>query len=433
MSLVLAGLGVLAGCDSKLQETAASQANQLRDTLVSVTETEPEQAVAVTTTEPKLSAEEVFAQASPSVGRVLSYDVQGRASSQGTGFLVSADGLMVTNEHVIEQAARITVQLPGDETPRRATIVSINRGHDLALLRVSGLREAKALLLAEQTPAVGQRVYALGNPHGLDSTFSQGIVSSVRWFEGVRVVQTTAAISPGSSGGPLLDGQGQVIGINTFQHREGQSLNFAVDVAYLRHLLPDSAEALGDTASGLVLQATMDGARPMAMLNNEMITIGQTTSSGHRLVEVGAGFVIVEKDGERQRVEQGLPSAAPSEPQAQQSPENAPWSPEEQAEQEQASQEAARAAMAIAENLYLRNVVLDVNSRLNGEMDFELVNTGREAVRVTRVGIAGQRMTNVNRTIRPGDSRAFSVRLRGELTFLEVEAQGLTIRYPLSE
>jgi S1-C subfamily serine protease len=156
----------------------------------------------------------------------------------GSGFFVRED-VVATNAHVVKGAvgghARRVV---GDRTPYDvAGILAIDEEHDLALVRVSGLR-AQPLALAEPTQAaVGDEVFAVGSPGGLEGTFSPGIVSGLRAWKSRTLLQITAPISPGSSGGPVLNRRGEVVGVAVGTLSQGQNLNFAVSVGDLRTLL----------------------------------------------------------------------------------------------------------------------------------------------------------------------------------------------------
>jgi len=114
-------------------------------------------------------------------------------------------------------------------------LLASDEGADLAVLRSDS--SSAGLTLSQRTPKVGEEVVAIGNPLALISTLSNGVVSGMRELEGVRHIQTTAPISPGSSGGVLLNLQGEVIGVTTFNLREAQNLNFAVAVEHVRSVL----------------------------------------------------------------------------------------------------------------------------------------------------------------------------------------------------
>ena len=157
----------------------------------------------------------------------------------GSGFFIGEDKI-VTNYHVIENIASGTVELISEETVYPIeSIFAIDEAHDLAIVKVVGI-EAPPLLLGDSNAIqVGQNVYVAGNPWGLEGTFSTGVVSAVRQGNQLvadQVIQITAPISPGSSGGPVLNDQGEVIGVSVGQFSLGQNLNFAVPVNFLKTL-----------------------------------------------------------------------------------------------------------------------------------------------------------------------------------------------------
>jgi S1-C subfamily serine protease len=170
-------------------------------------------------------------------------DGNGQPVSLGSGFFVSGQ-IVATNMHVIEGAARGYAKLIA-QGPKYdiAGTVGLDTAADLALLEISGV-QAPALQLGDSKQvAVGDQVYVVGNPEGLEGTFSQGIVSGIRTFDSDSILQITAPISPGSSGGPVLDSVGNVIGIAVATFKSGQNLNFAVPVSYLKSLLSKSGSA----------------------------------------------------------------------------------------------------------------------------------------------------------------------------------------------
>jgi len=152
----------------------------------------------------------------------------------GSGFFVTKD-LIATNKHVLDCGGRGTVSMAGSRRTFPITSSWSDPQHDLALVRVAGANSKPLVLSARGWPAVGDDIYVAGNPEGLEGTFSRGIVSGLRRNEGL--IQFDAPISPGSSGGPVVDRRGQVIGVAVASVRQGQNLNFAVPAQYLRALL----------------------------------------------------------------------------------------------------------------------------------------------------------------------------------------------------
>jgi hypothetical protein len=163
-------------------------------------------------------------------------DANGQPLCVGSGFFVS-DGVVATNAHVIEGAGSGSAKLVGQaQVFKLLGTIAIDRHADLALLRVAGTAP-QLPLSREPMPVVGDSVYVIGNPLGLEGTFSEGIVSGVRRLGTDSIIQMTAPISPGSSGGPVMDARGEVVGVSVATFTEGQNLNLAVPVAYLEHLL----------------------------------------------------------------------------------------------------------------------------------------------------------------------------------------------------
>lgn len=168
---------------------------------------------------------------------ITAHDKQSKPMALGSGFFVNSSGLLVTNYHVIEGASGVLVKLHNGALFFVDKIVSIDSARDLALLKVAG-RELPTLRLGDSGHVtVGEEVVALGSPLGYQNTVSTGIVSGIRQVNGRPMIQTTAPISHGNSGGPLLDLQGRVIGINTSTEPRGQNVNFAVPVNELKEVL----------------------------------------------------------------------------------------------------------------------------------------------------------------------------------------------------
>ena len=172
-----------------------------------------------------------------SVALLVIEDANGQLLSLGSGFFVR-DGVIATNLHVIQGGARGYAKLVGQRRKHDiAGTVGIDLKRDLALLAVPGVK-ARLLSLGDSGQvAVGDEVYAAGNPQGQEGTFSQGIVSGFHKIGSDTLMQITAPISPGSSGGPILDARGKVIGVAVATFKRGQNLNFAIPSSYLGTLL----------------------------------------------------------------------------------------------------------------------------------------------------------------------------------------------------
>jgi S1-C subfamily serine protease len=168
----------------------------------------------------------------------------------GSGFIWDKDGRIVTNYHVIEDASRVEVTL-ADHSAWKATVVGVAPDKDIAVIQISAPTDKlRPIIIGEsQNLRVGQKVFAIGNPFGLDQTMTTGIVSALgREIESVTgrtiqdVIQTDAAINPGNSGGPLLDSAGRLIGVNTSIYSpSGASagIGFAVPVDIINRVVPE--------------------------------------------------------------------------------------------------------------------------------------------------------------------------------------------------
>lgn len=156
----------------------------------------------------------------------------------GSGFIVRPNGMLVTNQHVVAGASQISVTFSSGEKYQKALVLAEDEDRDLAILRIEG-SDLPALPIASTADlGIGAEVLLIGAPEGLSHTVSTGVVSAIRLLRnGMKVIQTTAPASPGSSGGPLLTREGHVIGVLTFQFREGQNLNFAVPSNYVRGMM----------------------------------------------------------------------------------------------------------------------------------------------------------------------------------------------------
>jgi len=185
------------------------------------------------------SAAHIVRAATPATVTIVTYDAAGDTLGQGSGFVLRSDGVIVTCWHVMAGAARATVILSTHEQFDRVAFLDGDSVADVALLRVPGF-ELPTLPARSSVPAVGERVLAIGSPLGLSRTVTDGIVSAVRILNGRQLVQISAAISPGSSGGPVLDSEGRVFAIARMYLEGGQQLNFAVPVRYALGLLLSS-------------------------------------------------------------------------------------------------------------------------------------------------------------------------------------------------
>src|ERR1700677_1239312 len=170
---------------------------------------------------------------------------------QGSGFILNKDGLILTNNHVIDNAQRVEVML-SDKHKYKATVMGVDKNHDLALLKINAPNLVPATLSESTGLIVGQRVYAIGNPFGLQGTMTRGIISAIRSIRGPNnnpiedAIQTDAAVNPGNSGGPLLNSRGEVIGITTLIANNGadqsSGIGFAIPINTAKAVIADFAK-----------------------------------------------------------------------------------------------------------------------------------------------------------------------------------------------
>ena len=184
---------------------------------------------------PQQIAKKVF----PSVVLLIMEDANGQPMSLGSGFFVQ-EGVIASNLHVVKGATRGYAKIVGQGAKLNVEgIVGIDQERDLVLLKTLAPRIPYISLGNSDIVEVGEPIYAVGNPQGLEGTFSQGIVSSIRQADSDKLLQITSSISPGSSGGPVLNSKGEVVGVAVATFQGGQNLNFAIPSNYLKTLLND--------------------------------------------------------------------------------------------------------------------------------------------------------------------------------------------------
>ncbi len=159
-------------------------------------------------------------------------------TSQGSGCNIDSRGMIITNHHVVQGARAITVQFPSGEQYRAVAMLHEDEEKDIAIFRINGFGLPVAELGSSSNIEVGAPVVAIGTPRGLENTISTGILSGRRVFNGTSLLQITAPISEGSSGGPLFDDSGCIVGITTALIEQSQNLNFCVPINYARAALP---------------------------------------------------------------------------------------------------------------------------------------------------------------------------------------------------
>jgi hypothetical protein len=185
--------------------------------------------------QPAQSGTQVFRTYAPAVAIIEATDDTSQVSRLGSGVLLVQQQVLVTNAHVVNGPGRIRVRVGAESySTSEAELLYVDSDADLAVLRLSKIPPASPTvrLRAGMLPDVGERVFATGNPQGLERTFSEGVISGLRSLPKIGVVvQHTAPISPGSSGGALFDARGELIGLTVAYLEGGQNLNFAIPAA----------------------------------------------------------------------------------------------------------------------------------------------------------------------------------------------------------
>ena len=185
-----------------------------------------------------LKPSEIAKRTIPAVVVIKSQTSKGQGTA--SGFLVDSSGTIVTNFHVIDGATALAVKLVGGDVYDQVRVRAFDQRKDLAVIQIPAFGLPTVPLGNSDSLAVGEPVVLVGNPMGLEASVSSGLVSGIRDAGGFRVIQTDAAANPGNSGGPLVNAQGQVVGVLSFKMRGAESLNFVIPVNYARGLIASS-------------------------------------------------------------------------------------------------------------------------------------------------------------------------------------------------
>ena len=255
-----------------------------------------------------LTAQEVYQQVNPSVVSVVSYLDNGTAGI-GTGVILSEDGYLVTNYHVIEGGSQCDVLLSTGYT-FEAQLVGYDEENDLAVLKLETNGLQPAVFGSSDLLTVGDKAYAIGNPLGLElrGTLTDGIISAINRdvdVDGVTMtlIQTNAALNSGNSGGPLINEYGQVVGINTIKMVSNyaddtiEGLGFAIPSSTVAHIVNCLIET-GQVTPEPVLGITVQGQVVLDDGTTGMVVIEVTPGLGGEIAGVQVGDIIVSADGE---------------------------------------------------------------------------------------------------------------------------------------
>ena len=195
--------------------------------------------VAAQSAPPRKDIPAIAKAANGAIVSIVMSDKNGKPIAQGSGFLVSKDGVIVTNYHVISEGSSAIVKFPDGAFYVVDGVLAFDKARDIAIIKTHGENFQTLILGNSDQIQIGEDVVAIGNPLSLESTVSNGIVSGIRAVEaeGGKYLQITAPISPGSSGGPLFNMAGEVIGITTMYLKGGENLNFAIPINDAKLLL----------------------------------------------------------------------------------------------------------------------------------------------------------------------------------------------------
>jgi trypsin-like peptidase len=188
------------------------------------------------------SPSEIAREQSKAVVVLEGLDERSNVVGQGSGFIVTQDGAIVTNLHVVQGASWVRVKLPSGDMYKTVDVVDIDDVKDLVVLKIKGFRLPTVRLGDSDRVESGESVVVISSPEGLTNSVTTGVISGVRRLETHRVFQITAPTSPGSSGGALFDSTGSVVGIVTYVLRSGQNINFAVPINYVRGMIGDQVK-----------------------------------------------------------------------------------------------------------------------------------------------------------------------------------------------
>jgi tetratricopeptide (TPR) repeat protein len=178
-----------------------------------------------------LSAEKIYKKVADAVVVINGYDSKNKLLSQGSGVILNDKGFVVTNYHILANCERFEI-LHDKKNVNYDDIIGIDVVKDILILKIINKKFSSIKIGNSKTLDIGQKIYAIGNPLGFQNTISEGIISGFRTFEesGQNFIQITASISPGSSGGAVVNDKGELIGISALSAKEGQNINFAIPI-----------------------------------------------------------------------------------------------------------------------------------------------------------------------------------------------------------
>lgn len=221
-----------------------------------------------------------------------------KTQSIGSGFFIKPDGTAVTNYHVIEAASTIFVAT-GSNEQYSAEYIGGDRDLDIAIIKVKGVKDITPVKLGTSSDLMlGETVIAMGNPYGLESSVSTGVISNTQRFLNIenkfaKFIQIDAPINPGNSGGPLVNLDGEVIGINSAIYREAQGIGFSIPIDILNRILNEILvyKKIRQSYIGVILEETEDGLLKVNMVEKNSPAENINIKRGDILYKVDNTFV----------------------------------------------------------------------------------------------------------------------------------------------
>lgn len=198
--------------------------------------------------------EDIFRQISPAVVYITTETIGGE-SYLGSGFIVDSAGVIITNYHVLQAANKANVQLKDGKVYPVSGVLYYDVQEDICILKIDASGLPVITLGDSSALDIGETVYCIGNPLGLEYSFSNGILAGKRDFQDLQYLQFTAPVSPGNSGGPLINTQGEAVGVVTFLAEGGQNLNFALSIEKVKPNIKQSGQISFEEFTGQVTKA----------------------------------------------------------------------------------------------------------------------------------------------------------------------------------
>ncbi len=236
---------------------------------------DPERQLRSQSAPPRKDIPAIAKAANGAIVSIVMFDKDSHAIAQGSGFVISNDGVILTNYHVIAEGSSAVVKLPDGTLYVVDGVLASDKIRDVAVIKAHGSNFRTLTLGNSDQLQVGEEVVAIGNPLSLESTVSNGLVSGIRTVEeeGGKFLQVTTPISPGSSGGPLFNMAGEVVGITTMYLKGGENLNFAIPINDAKRLLlaeSTTIQALPNEPEPVQAQ-TPDAAKALNWISGHML------------------------------------------------------------------------------------------------------------------------------------------------------------------